>query len=287
MSLRDSCSWSQMEGTWKEKSILLLRQACLRSLWWAMQLELSSIALTAISSGLFGMLKDICAQVMFKAVVEFSASDGVQFCTLRDVRMVIIDDPTNSVFQEEFVKRYLSKEASPGTVTNHQRLSHEEIETSPATILKPDPQKFNRANSVDSMRRTETEDNKPSDGKSERGGEFESPSVETAQDEEKHGQRDVSDNIKERPLSNQGTENTNKANIPSSVKVQKQNKKESIANQRTIILPRLKLHIRITNAFLLSIHLVEGEIILLLHFQEKTGKRQMEASICKARMSML
>ena len=203
----------------KEKSMFLLRQACVRSLRLSAQLELSSIALTAISSGIFGMPKDICAQVMFKAVEEFSASDDAIFSTLRDVRMVIIDYPTISVFQEEFAKRYLSKEASPGTVTNQQRPSHEEIQTSPATILKPDPQKFSGAYSVDSMARTQTEDNKPSDGKSEQEGEFESPpSVETAQDKEKDDQRGVSDSTKERPLSNQGTENTNKANIPFSVK---------------------------------------------------------------------
>ena len=202
----------------REKSIFLLRQACVRSLSLAAQLELSSIALTAISSGIFGMPKDICAEVMFKAVEEFSASDFAIFITLRDVRMVIIDDPTISVFQEEFAKRYLSKETSPGTVTNQQRPSPGERETSLATILKQDPQNFSGANSVDSMGLTQTEDNKPSDGKSKQEGEFESPSEETAQDEEKHDQRDVSDSIKERPLSNQGAENTNKANILSSVK---------------------------------------------------------------------
>ena len=201
-----------------EKSIFLLRQACVRSLRLAAQLELSSIALTAISSGIFGMPKDICAQVMFKAVEEFSASDGAEFSTLRDVRMVIIDDPTISVFQEEFVKRYLSKEASPRTVTNQRRPSHEDRETSPATILKQDPQKFSGDNSVNSMGRTQNEDNKPSDAKSERDGELESPGEQTAQDEENNDQRDVSDSVKEMPLSNQGTGNTNKANIPSSVK---------------------------------------------------------------------
>ena len=126
----------------REKSIFLLRQACVRSLRVAAQLGLSSIALTAISSGIFGMPKGICAQVMFKAVEEFSASDDAEFSTLRDVRVVIIDDSTISVFQEEFVKRYLSKEASPGTVTNQRRPSHdhEEIETSPATNAKKNKQ---------------------------------------------------------------------------------------------------------------------------------------------------
>ena len=201
----------------REKSIFLLRQACVRSLRVAAQLALSSIALTAISSGIFGMPKGICAQVMFKAVEEFSASDDAEFSTLRDVRVVIIDDSTISVFQEEFVKRYLSKEASPGTVTIQQRPTQEERETSPAN-KKQDPQKSSGDNSVNSMGRTQNEDNKQSDGKSEHDEELESPREQTAQDEENNDQRDVSDSIKERPLSNQGTESTNKSNIPSSVK---------------------------------------------------------------------
>ena len=71
-----------------------------------------------------------------------SASDDAEFSTLRDVRMVIIDDQTISVFQEEFVKRYLSKEASPQTVTNQRRLSlyHEETETSSGINSKKNKQ---------------------------------------------------------------------------------------------------------------------------------------------------
>ena len=202
----------------RDKSIFLLRKACVGSLRVAAQLELSSIALTAISSGIFGMPKEICAQVMFKAVEEFSAGNDAEFSNLRDVRIVIIDYPTISVFHEEFVKRYLSQEASPGTVTNQEHPSHEERETSPVTNLKEDPQKFGRDNSVDSVGRTQTEGNKSSDGKSEQNGELESPSEHTAQDEEKNDKHVVSDSIKEGPLSNQSTENTNRANIPSSVK---------------------------------------------------------------------
>ena len=188
----------------REQCIVLLRQACVQSLRLAVRLELSSIALTAISSGIFGMPKHICAQVMFKAVEEFSASDDAEFSTLRDVRIVIIDDPTISVFQEEFVKRYLSKEASPGTVTNQQPPSHEERETSPPN-KKQDPHNSSGDNSVDSLERTQTEDNKSSDAKSEKDEELESPREQTAKDED-NNQRDVFDSTKERPLSNQGTE---------------------------------------------------------------------------------
>ena len=129
---------------WREhgrnKSIFLLRKACVGSLRVAAQLELSSIALPAISSGIFGMPKEICAQVMFKAVEEFSASNDTEFSTLRDMRIVIIDYPTISVFHEEFVKRYHCQESSPHTVTNQQRPSLEERETSPATNSKKNKQ---------------------------------------------------------------------------------------------------------------------------------------------------
>ncbi|KAK2554435.1 Uncharacterized protein P5673_024148 [Acropora cervicornis] len=103
----------------KEGSKFLLRQACLASLNLAATiLHLSSIALPAISSGIFGMPKDICAQVIFKAVEEFSQSEYAEVSRLRDVRIVIIDEPTIRVFHEEFMKRYRSKKALPEDFSN-------------------------------------------------------------------------------------------------------------------------------------------------------------------------
>ena len=110
----------------KENCKHFLHRACLESLHIAaVDLELSSIALTAISSGIFGMPKEICAQIMLSAVEAFSSSEEAEFSTLRDVRIVIIDEPTLSVFQEEFVKRYLSKEPSPKTLPTRESLSDE------------------------------------------------------------------------------------------------------------------------------------------------------------------
>lgn len=56
----------------------LLRRAYLEILRLAVQLNVSSIALTAISSGIFGMPKDICAEVMFDSIGEFSVSDDAK-----------------------------------------------------------------------------------------------------------------------------------------------------------------------------------------------------------------
>ena len=93
----------------KDRHVSLLRLACIKSLCLAAQLELCSIALPPISSGIFGMPKDICAQVMFAAVEEFSCSVEAEFSTLREIRIVIIDDETINVFYEEFLKRYTSQ----------------------------------------------------------------------------------------------------------------------------------------------------------------------------------
>lgn len=112
----------------REKCISLLREACLESLHVAAELEVFSIALTAISSGIFGMPKDICAQVMFQAVEEFSASDVVNFSTLRDVRIVIIDEPTLRIFQQEFVKRYRSKGDTSEATISREKSSYTEKE---------------------------------------------------------------------------------------------------------------------------------------------------------------
>ena len=100
----------------RQRSISLLQRACMESLCLAAELKLSSIALPAISSGIFGMPKNLCAQVMFKAIEEFSSSTDAKFSTLRDVRIVIIDDQTISVFREEFVRRYTSQETSSTTL---------------------------------------------------------------------------------------------------------------------------------------------------------------------------
>ena len=95
----------------KEVSVPLLRRACLESVRLAVRLRLCSIALPAISSGSFGMPKDICAQTIFKAVEEFSSSIDAECSSLRDIRIVIIDRPTIEVFCQEFVRRYPSSDS--------------------------------------------------------------------------------------------------------------------------------------------------------------------------------
>ena len=101
---------------WKEgakNSKKHLRVACMNSLYEAEEVEVDSIALPAISSGIYGMPKEVCAEVMFDAVEEYSTQlVPQQGFAVTDVRFVNIDDATVKVFREEFVKRYGSSQGA-------------------------------------------------------------------------------------------------------------------------------------------------------------------------------
>ena len=182
----------------KESSKYFLRQACIESLHIAaLQLQLSSIALTAISSGIFGMPRDICAEVMFAAIEEFSSSDDAEFSTLRDVRIVIIDKPTLSVFQEEFVKRYVTHEASLEAVSTQERSSDGQ-ETSPIPNSERNAYQSKRNDSSISTRQTQFDDKTFALEHREQNGHVGSPSVPTNSEEiEKRKHSTTPDSVKE------------------------------------------------------------------------------------------
>ena len=87
----------------EEKSKWLLKNACHESLVTASNNGFKSIAFPAISSGIFGMPKDVCAKVMFDAVNEYVLRRDPAKQTLTDIRFVNIDDPTVRVFKKEFI----------------------------------------------------------------------------------------------------------------------------------------------------------------------------------------
>lgn len=167
----------------KDMSRSLLWQACLESLALAVKLNLSSIALTAISSGIFGMPKDTCAEVMFLAIEEFSSSEGAKFSTLRDVRIVIIDEPTLSVFQEEFAKRYVAHEASRETMSTQGRSSDGQESTSATPNSKDSAHQSKRNDSSPSTGQAQFGDKAFSGEKREQNGDVGSPSVPTNPEE--------------------------------------------------------------------------------------------------------
>jgi O-acetyl-ADP-ribose deacetylase (regulator of RNase III) len=75
-----------------------LRQAILGSLETAQQLKLSSIALPAISTGIFGFPKDLAAKVIFSTIHDYFLHNP-QSC-LKDVRLVLYDQLTVEAFEE-------------------------------------------------------------------------------------------------------------------------------------------------------------------------------------------
>ena len=84
----------------------LLRQACISSFAEAERLGMTSIVLPAIGSGIYGMPKNICAEVMFGAVDEFIKQGTSKKKTLTDIRFVDMDDPSVEAFGKEFLNRY-------------------------------------------------------------------------------------------------------------------------------------------------------------------------------------
>ena len=88
------------------QSRILLRRACLNSLFIAQELKMTSIALPAVGSGTCGMPKDECAKVMFDAVEEFVKQGNPKKKTIIDIRFVNTDDHSVQVFRTEFISRY-------------------------------------------------------------------------------------------------------------------------------------------------------------------------------------
>ena len=96
----------------RERNILLLHWACISSLRLAAGLRMQSIAFSAISSGIFGMPREVCAETMFNAVQEYSNSVDAICGSVCDVRFVNIDYATVEIFKREFLRRYGSNTGS-------------------------------------------------------------------------------------------------------------------------------------------------------------------------------
>ncbi|XP_065920896.1 uncharacterized protein [Dysidea avara] len=77
----------------------LLRNACNNTMIIAERFECKSVSFPPISSGIFGVSKELVANVMLSALCSYKCSSPV---LLTDVRIVIIDDPTYQVFLDVF-----------------------------------------------------------------------------------------------------------------------------------------------------------------------------------------
>lgn len=89
---------------WKEHSPEqadeLLKQAVWNSLQAAHERGFASIALPAISSGIFGFPKDRCADILLNTVKEFCEQHPNS--PLREIRFVLFDESTFQTFVEAF-----------------------------------------------------------------------------------------------------------------------------------------------------------------------------------------
>ena len=82
----------------------LLRSAVLNALAMAHEHGFESIALPAISSGIFGFPKDRCAEILLGAAVEWSEQQ--RDSSLRTIRFTNIDAETTAVFIAKFDERF-------------------------------------------------------------------------------------------------------------------------------------------------------------------------------------
>lgn len=87
-----------------------LRSAVTGSLSLADERSLTSIALPAISTGIFGFPKDRGARVILDAIVEYFAD--MPDSSLNEVRITLIDEPSVTIFADEFSQRW------PGSVVS-------------------------------------------------------------------------------------------------------------------------------------------------------------------------
>lgn len=82
----------------------LLREAVTNSLAAASELGAETVAVPAISSGIFGFPKELCAEIMLDATLAYFAARSDS--PLRVVRFTNIDAPTVSVFLAAFTARF-------------------------------------------------------------------------------------------------------------------------------------------------------------------------------------
>jgi O-acetyl-ADP-ribose deacetylase (regulator of RNase III) len=81
-----------------------LRAAATHSLRVATEMGLASVAMPAISSGIFGFPKDLCATILVDAAVHWFAQNPES--SVRELRFTNIDAPTVGVFLAAFRARF-------------------------------------------------------------------------------------------------------------------------------------------------------------------------------------
>jgi O-acetyl-ADP-ribose deacetylase (regulator of RNase III) len=88
-----------------------LRSAVTGSLALANERSLTSLALPAISTGIFGFPKDHGARMILDAIVEYFAD--MPDSSLNEVRITLIDEPSVAIFTDEYNHRWPGSVVSP------------------------------------------------------------------------------------------------------------------------------------------------------------------------------
>lgn len=86
----------------KDGSIKLLKKVCANVFDIAARLKAKSVAMPAISSGIYGVPKEVCAQTMFSFIDELDQSLSKKRSAPIEIRLVNIDQETTKVFRQEF-----------------------------------------------------------------------------------------------------------------------------------------------------------------------------------------
>jgi putative ATPase len=82
----------------KEENVELLYNCIKATLEWAVKLDCESVSIPAISSGIFGFPKPLCAWTLFNAVEDFVARNDKDKIKLRTVRFTNFDSETTTIF---------------------------------------------------------------------------------------------------------------------------------------------------------------------------------------------
>ena len=113
-----------MASQHKDQCGPLLHNACVNSMLRARHNKAKSVSFPPISSGIFGVSKELVASVMLSSLCSYTCSDSD---LLNDVRIVIIDEPTFDVFLKFFHKERANlellqhtKPAATSKSTTHQ-----------------------------------------------------------------------------------------------------------------------------------------------------------------------
>ena len=80
--------------------------AILNTMHRANELDCTSLSIPAISSGIFGFPKDLCAEIFFKSLVFFvrTVKNTDNKFNLKLVRLTNFDTETTEIFKAEFDK---------------------------------------------------------------------------------------------------------------------------------------------------------------------------------------